>query len=393
MKKILLFLLVTLTLPAFAQNPVIEKANELIAGKKYQSAFELLDQADPDNNNPDMVLLKEKILLNYFVVSLMHQMFGLKDLKKDEDITDYRGKNGQYEMFRFRADSILQRLIRKYPDNCQLYKGLGDYYFDAYMRYGKQWVKSEDELLKQIQENYRKAAEMKCADARTYYVLGYTHLLQNNLQESISYLEKSVQLNDTLAETHYNLAYAYMAADQKKKALQHALKATDLYQDKEYKSDAARMAGILYMDLNDEQMAVKLLEKADSIDPGNYYNLAPLLSLYVKTNNPKKKETTEKFFLLDPGNATIYNDLTGIYLENNQAGEIENFFKSKLKTYQDQPKIVGNLHFYLGQLYLQTDKKSLAKEHFLKARKFFEKVFEPEHPVFEVIKQGIEQCK
>lgn len=67
-------------------NDIIAKANKLVEDKKYESAFKLLDTADSTNCNPDIFLLKEDIVLNYFVSSLMHQAFALKDINKDEDI-------------------------------------------------------------------------------------------------------------------------------------------------------------------------------------------------------------------------------------------------------------------------------------------------------------------
>ena len=89
MKKTTLFLfLLFISIEVFSQSEseVLFKANELIKDKKYESAYRLLEDYDLKNDKPDVVLLKEKIALNYFVTSIMHQMFSFKDIQINEDI-------------------------------------------------------------------------------------------------------------------------------------------------------------------------------------------------------------------------------------------------------------------------------------------------------------------
>jgi hypothetical protein len=50
------------------------------------------------------------------------------------------------------------------------------------------------------------------------------------------------------------------------------------------------------------------------------------------------------------------------------------------------------LNLYLARIYLDTDKK-IAKDYFIKAKENFEKVFDRDHAVFNVIDEGLEQCK
>ncbi len=54
MKKIpfLLFVLFSLTTSAQTNDSIIRKAKTLIAQKKYESAYNLLEKADPSNENP-----------------------------------------------------------------------------------------------------------------------------------------------------------------------------------------------------------------------------------------------------------------------------------------------------------------------------------------------------
>ena len=102
---------------ASSQDIAIVKANKLIEDKKYESALKILNEADPGNQNPDIVMAKTDLLLNYFTKSIMHKLFGLKDLEPDENLMEPRKGQGKFAMFMFEPDSILNKLIILYPDN------------------------------------------------------------------------------------------------------------------------------------------------------------------------------------------------------------------------------------------------------------------------------------
>ncbi|TYA74744.1 tetratricopeptide repeat protein [Seonamhaeicola marinus] len=388
-----LFTLFSLSVIAQTETETLKEAKQLIENKKYESAFKLLDKFDPTNDKPNVVLLKEDILLNYFTTSLMHQMFALKDLEPHEDIMDYRGKDGSFGMQVFQVDSLLNRLIKMHPNNCKLYKGLGDYYYDAHLRYSDNWVKSSEEQIQLMKTNFEKTVEGGCADFLSYYVLGYTNLVQEHDKESIPYFLKSIEMNSAHASSHYNLAYAYLFNDDRQNALKYAKNALDLYEDTTYKSDAARMIGQIYSELEDDQNALKYYEEADKIDPNNYYNIKLILYAHIKSNSPKLPETTQYFFDLAPENPTIYNDLEEIYIEYKKEDLLIAYYNSLFSKFKENNTITGNLNFYLARTYLNLGKKATAKDYFNTSKTYFEKAFEEDHPVFNSIKQGLEKCE
>lgn len=395
MKKlmtIVITILFSLTVFAQTESATIEKANELIANKKYESAFKMLQDFDNKDEKPDIALLKEDIALNYFVTSIMHQMFAFKDLEKDENIMDYRGKNGSFGMYSFAVDSILSKLIIVYPDNYKLYKGLGDFYYEVQQKYAGQWFKDDKTISDLIIKNYQVVIDHKLADDKVYYATGFQFLSMNKNKEAIPYFLKSIELKNDLANAHYNLAYAYLFTDDRENALKYAKNSLELYKDAELKCDAARMIGQIYTELNDNKNAIEFYEIADKIYPENYYNLHPLLALYFKTDNPKKAEMTNSFYNLAPDKPTIYNDLGNIFYENNKINELIEFYKSKLLIYKDDKKISGNLNFYLGRLYLDSD-KTIAKDYFLTAKSIFTTIFDKNNQVFNVIDEAIKQTK
>jgi len=151
------------------------------------------------------------------------------------------------------------------------------------------------------------------------------------------------------------------------------------------------MIGQIYVEMKNDRDAIKYYEIANDMEADNYYNLQPLLNLYVKTSDPKATETLNTFYNLAPGKPTIYNDLGNIYYENSKTSELIDFYLSKLPDYANDKKISGNLNFYLGQLYLDSDKKA-AKDYFLKAKAIFSTIFEKDNGVFNAINEGIKKA-
>lgn len=394
MKKLTTLLISTffiLTVFGQTENETITQAKDLIEKKKYESAFKLLDKIDPQNSNPDIALLKVDILLNYFVTSIMHQIFALKDLEKIETIMDYRGKGGSYTMQKFEIDKILKNLIKQYPTNCNLYKGLGEYYFQAHSKYGGKWLMEDKELFTLMETNLKNAIDGNCADYLSYYVLGYLAIAQKKYKESIPYFLKSIEMKEDYAGSHYNLAYAYLYIDDFKNAQKYAKNSLDLFTEQTYKSDAARMLGQIYTELKDDNNALTNYELAYKAEVGNYYNIKPLVSLYMKTGNEKAKEFTKILFNLDPENPTIYNDLEEIYYSNKKEKDLIDFYDEQLTLFKDNTKVLGSLYFYLGKSYLDLDKK-IAKEYFNKAKDLFKNVYDKDHLVFKAIKDGLKQA-
>jgi len=384
LSTLLLVCLISLTVFGQTESEILTKANDLIAHKKYESAFKELEGYDPKNEKPDIVLLKEELALNYFVTSMEHQMFAFKDIEINENVQDYRGKQGSSGMYTFPANEILEKLLKEYPDNYKLNKGLGDFYYDALQRYQGNWLKPDSILLKLIVKNYQVAIHHQLADFSVYYKVGLEMLEQKKYKESISYFLESIKLKNNHADAHYNLAFAYLFSDDLKNALKYALNAYDMYRGKANKDDAARMTGQIYTEMKDDKNAIEYYEIANNLEPDNYYNLHPLLDLYVRTKSTKEKEALNSFYNLAPDKPTIYNNLADIYLGNSKTNELIEFYLSKLPQFENDKKVSGNLHFYLGKLYLNSD-KGKAKEYFLEAKARYSAVYAKTNDVFKTI--------
>lgn len=374
---------------AQSASDVIKKAQYLETNQKYESAFKALNNFDPNNQIPEMVLLKMDIALNGYVSTIDFQSFSFIDIGQFENILDYRNKAGSYSNYNFPIDKVLNSLIKVYPTKYELYDALANYYAAVEMTFDDQWLISVDSIHQLIKNNFQIAINHNVADDFCYYEVGYVDITQENYKESIPYFLKSIALNKDNPDACYNLAYAYLYTDDKDNALKYAKMSLHLYEDSVNQGDAARMIGEIYAESKDTSGAIKYYELSDNIDAENYSTLEPLLYLYVKTNKEfKLKQTLIDFFYLDPENPTIYNDLSNMFQGSKHINTLTDFYKSKLPEFSDNKKVTGNLYFYLAEVYLDSDKPT-AKSYFLKARQAFATVFSFDNEVFKAIDQGL----
>nr|MCR5612310.1 hypothetical protein [Treponema sp.] len=93
MKKLLLLLVLLLSAATLSAKNVYDGADEAtkkllaevdacIYQKKYATAFSKLSEQD----NEYVIAKRVDVAINYFVQSMMHQMFAFKDLDEDDDL-------------------------------------------------------------------------------------------------------------------------------------------------------------------------------------------------------------------------------------------------------------------------------------------------------------------
>ena len=385
MKLISIFALIVSNMLAYAQNDPVSRAGKLVEDKKYESAIKVLMQADPENKDPEISKAKTEIFLKYFVASIMHQLFGMKDLSEDEDIMEVRGKSGEYSMFAFAPDSVLQRLIDRFPQNYELYKTLGYFYHEVNQKYPERWLLPDSVVVGNFKKYYKIAYDHGVYDYWSAYGIGYACLLQKDFKGSIPYFVRSIELRDDYPSSHYNLAYAYLFTDQHRKAIESAKKALELYNEPQFKADAAKMIAVIYEELDEPEKAWEYYKIANDTDPRNYYTLKPLLDTEVKLGKKSYPERTNEFFRLAPGNPTIYQDLIEIYRKYGREDELLEFLNMRHGEFIRDDKVNGNLYFYTAVIQYNNEDFTNARLNFEKAREIFKNVYGPDHGVFKAI--------
>jgi tetratricopeptide (TPR) repeat protein len=375
-KAIGLLLLVITTLNAYSQSSeeIILLAQDLVSQKKYESAYRWLERADPNNINPEILLLKEEILLNYHVTTNMFQSFGLKDLEENETIDELRKKKGEFKPYTFEAESIFNALIVTYPEKCELYKGIADYFYKGSTIYKGGWIKSGEELNLILEKNYKNAIEKSCGDYLSYNYMGKAAHNKADYRMTASYLYQSIEMKYEQGDAHFYIADAFQKMNEKDLAIKYYKNSISLYSDTIIQSAIADSIGNIYLQLNSPDSALVYYEIANSKSPGKIGNLKVLLDLYQKKNDKKYEKTALEILALAPYDLDTYSLLESIYYSNQKEDQIIAFYKSLLGNSKTNTQTKGLVNLSLGKLYLEKDKK-LSKQYLLTAKEICKKIY------------------
>ncbi|KUG05902.1 tetratricopeptide repeat protein [Solirubrum puertoriconensis] len=383
------------SLRAQTEAAVLAKAEQLIGQKKYESAYRALEEFDPKNTRVAVVLKKEDIALNYYLLSVNLEVFGLRDLKANEQVAQLRGKPGKYSSYQLPVAEVLTALKRRRPTDYRLDLGLGHYYYTLQQcGCGKQRF-SDEELLQKAQQYYAEAHSHNQEDYESRFAMGFMLMRKQQLAAAVPELERSVALNAEYPNAHYNLAYAYAALERPAEALPHAKQAAALYAFQPYKGEAQGMVEALEKHLQGGP-ALNLLgtRNADGSQPaGAYAALREQVAAAVARKASNAKELTLKLFQLDPENDGMYADLMDIYQANDQFPAMEMFFREQLPTAPQTPTAQGMLHFYVAILNMQLGRTAAAYPHFQQADAQLRKVAKPDNPLFDTIRRGLAESK
>lgn len=391
--KNLLILIFALTTSFLYSQSVLEQTDNLIENGKYKSAYELLEQEDPNNQDPDLVLKKVEIAQDYFVQSMGHQMFAFSNVNNLEEVYEMRrNATGEtFTMYMLPVNEVLDTLILQHPTRYDLHRALAGFYFDVTLKYGGNWVMSEAKALDKMFTHSKIAIEHNAGDYMTQYQCGYYQTLQEDYRGAIPYYLASIAQEPNYPTAHYNLAICYFYQGQSMAGIPYAERSYQLYQEPSMKGDAARITANLYKDTQDFENALKYYEFSIEAQPDNYHNLNQLLEIQLRLNKTEEARTTAAaFFALAPNNPRIASDLTDIYAVTEQDAELIQLFTTLEADYSSDREAIGNLHFYLAQFYFSRDQPKKGKEILLIAQKDFESIFEPNHEVFGLIKELME---
>ena len=214
-KKFLFIILMALcTAALFAQRnayagadkktqAALQNADTLIEQRQYATAFGSLSM-----DNEYCIAKKTEIATNYFLQSMMHQMFVLDNLQEDQDLMELR-KNltGTFNMTYFDPAKIIQEYTEKNGEKPILNYALGLYYSDVLRRYQGQWLISDEELVNNTITYLLKAYEKDCWDAWSMSELAYAYMQNGDYETAIKYY--SVKLDnkeDFSINDDYNFA-------------------------------------------------------------------------------------------------------------------------------------------------------------------------------------------
>lgn len=383
--KASLSILFILVLYQVSGQAVLSKAQALIEARKYLSAFELLQAADPQHQSEAILQKQAHLILDYYSHTEQFQKFALKDLEEAEDLAELRQSDQSFDYLNLRIDSVLFKKLEQNPEALNLHLALGRYYFELYKTFGKEGYMPESMVLARMEMHFGLAYKRGAKDEHSTYALGMKKLLDRSPSEAIPFLEDHLKFAPGHAEAHYNLAFAYDQVHRKLKSIEHARQALEFYEEASLKADAARMVALTYAQINDTLRSLEFFRMADQIEPDNYYTLKYLLQTEILVDSAAFKISRARFFRLGPDKSSIYQDLYRIHLGQNKEAELLAYYGEELVNYETDTLVSANLHLYRAVLLkdLKDIPGSLAEVKLAEAG--FKAVYPPNHKVFTFI--------
>lgn len=375
MKHLFLILLVSLLgIGAMAQNEssILKKADKMIAKRQYETAYKLLDNFDTTNDRVEVLLKKEDIVLNYFVQSINHQIFSLRDLKKGETLADARATFTQGTLIPFDADSLLQRLLAREPGNCRLLAGYARYYNALLNDYNYElWIAYIDSA---CLATLTQAASGPCDNADACYLVGLYYNLNDDPALAMDYYRQATLLSDTCWNAIFNLGVLEYDMGQYPQAVEHLRRAYHGYPATSayvFKADAARALGIIYSDhLDNPDSALYYLQTAVKTDSSNFNNHAFLLQHCLKQGCSTTSALLRQCWCKALEGSSSFNDAhytIGLCVNNGRTDMAATFLKQILAV-STQNYERGLCNLFLGQL---TEDNAEAIDYLQKAVNLF----------------------
>ena len=364
--------------------------------KQYLSAFECYEKADPENSDPDVVLKKTQLALNYNVRTIRNHLFSFVDLREGEGLENLKKilKNDNFTFFEFKPDSVLLKLISIHPADYRLVKALGDFYYNTYRDMGDRWFVPAKQLLEKFYLNYMNAYEHGVFDAESLYALAFYNSVFGDYDAADEWYRKSMELDAKNALTVYGYGVNCLLNKKAADGIRPMLVAYELFEDSLKKGDAARLPGIMYYKSGMKEKALKMFDSADKLSPSYHPNQMFLLRSQLQLNeNNAALALSKMIFDQAPHDPDVPDELLEMFRIEGKGKLLEEVFRSLLKQYRHNPEANGNIRFHYGKLlYLEGYHKKAVKM-FKRSRSQFRKTLPPDHHVFKMLDDMIEKIE
>lgn len=373
----------------WAKEPDLTKIEGLIDKKKYFTAFSQLKSYDPELNNPKTVSMMARLATHYYAFCFNRKVFAFKDLSPSEFIEDVRGGKGEYKMFSFDIEKELLKLEARDPKSGETLEAIGDFYYSG-------MCQLEQSKISQAESYYKRAEKLVSLGYRANHNMGILHLQKKEFKNALAYLSRGHSQNPNHGSTQYNLAYAYNALGNPKKAAFHAENAYRLYRDKKLKSEAALMAAYMNLDAKNKSKALEYAVLANKYKHENHYHiLTMLLAIYLEMGEVKlADEKADELLNLDPKNSRLSEDALGSYMKFGYEKEFLRYLKRNAKVHAENPMALGNLFFQKGRFYYYVKKeKPSAVQAFRASQGYFKQIVDGEHPALSAISKILQDIE
>jgi tetratricopeptide (TPR) repeat protein len=361
-----------------------------MARKQYLSAFRILDQADKDNTDTDIFLLKAEIALYCYVKTFMHQSFAFADLKPDEKIEDLRSAPGLWPVFDFQINRILDKMLAAFPGDKRLRRMQGDYYYEVYRVFGARWLMPAEEILRLSETGYTASGFM---DSRSLNNMGLLRASRGDRVGAEKQFLYAVNLLPDDPEANYNLAYLLFSSGRNSEARPFAEKAVYLYAEPEMKGDASYLAAVICDKLGEKNDALKFSADANRFRKGSLVFLRGELTLYVKYGMFTEAEAAAfRLTELDSEDTLNFTEISSVYAASGNRKHAIACFDSLEKKYSGSQAAAGNA-VYVKAVFMKRYNNDYSgyKSELKRALEKFRMAYPPDHQKIKQIQSEIER--
>lgn len=278
----------------------------LIAKRAYLSFATYVHDHPALLDQPRYVRLYTHVLTTQYTFAINFSIFTLKDLKPGEHAEDFRGKPGTYEFAGTGLDDLLYNQIKAHPDSPDINYAVGEYLSrgeSCGCRHGPL-----RDLSGSATDYFTKAYRSGVYDDWSLFQLGVAQHSQGHFDTAIGYYIKALALNPNAVDPEYNLATAYFAKHDYKKAKLYVEKTLGRYKDSGLSADSYAMHGLILTALHDDTKAEQSFVEAQKLQRWQPEAFTGLLDLYRrKKERDKYIECAERYIALDYGNPYAFN--------------------------------------------------------------------------------------
>ena len=368
--------------------------DDFISNRKYASAFRMLDEKDPRNEDPARLEKKISLALCFSAATVMHRSFTFIDLGPGQDLDDYNitpEAFNPYNAYDFQIDAILRALIRKTGQCAAALSSRGFLFQDA-AAVRRHVVCRRGRAASPAGEAFALADKGKGLDRSGLDEYALLSAMQKNYTKCFT-LARALRQDPSYAEGNYGIAYAYHMSGDQAKAFGHALKALDGFKDRLSKSDASLLAAISADAMNRPAEALTYYRKARELGRVDFLSAKKILCFSLDIEEETRwYEEAAALLDLDPHNLEYYYELLECFIDRGRGASIEKFLASYEAKRGKDGRARGNILLLKSAFFSKVVNDPAKRRDALKrAYAEFGKIFPESDEVMLMIKKELER--
>lgn len=365
-----------------------------LSQRKYLTAAQFLDKIDPLNKDPDALIQKIHVSINFFAQSVNHKLFAFKDLSDNETIDSVRKQGGTFQFVKsIDVPAAVASLTASSPRDGRLYSALGDFYADVLRRYGPN--DPFPNAGKLAIDAYQKATALGAVDATNQAALGLLALQTQDYSLAQDSYKRALTFEPENPDDNYNLGFALMNLGKYSEAAKYSNVAYQKYTDPQRKRDAFLMYADTFLYQGKYAEALAIYNKILADEPNNLFPLRKQMQCYLGLGQMADLEKAFNNYLsLGGSDPNAVSRLSGVF---QTASLVKIYIKladqwlaqtSRNATAQSN-QALGTVSYYEAFAYQAVGDQAMFRKRLLEAKQYLGKVLPADNPIFKQIDKDL----